>query len=66
MIHANYYEPASQVYRQNLNTHFIKCDECGNTVCNEYVKGKDLCRYLGDNCFGGDKYDDGIFCHYCR
>ncbi len=66
MFAANYNTLQNQTYRAGLQAHYVKCDECGGTVCGDYASGKDLCRYAHDDCFGGDKADDGVFCHYCR
>ena len=66
MFGANYNTPVAKAYRWGMMAHYVKCDECGETVCGDYATGKNLCRYAHDDCFSGDKYDDGVFCGVCR
>jgi hypothetical protein len=71
-----YFSPEASAYRAGMGRHYVKCAGCENDVCGTYAQhGEDevynvenpvRCRYLGDNCFPGAKYDDGVYCHYCR
>ena len=66
MFGPNYRTPESVMYRRSMITHYVPCVECATDVCGDYGVGKDLCRFNHDDCSGGDLYDDGVFCHYCR
>jgi len=66
MFGPNYRTPEASMYRRRMIAHYVPCTECATDVCGDYAAGKDTCRYLHDDCNGGGKFDDGVFCHYCR
>jgi hypothetical protein len=66
MFGVTYTTPEATAYRAAMIAHYVKCDECGGTVCGDYAAGKDSCRYAHEDCFGGVKLEDGVYCHYCR
>jgi hypothetical protein len=66
MFGATYTTPEAMAYRAAMMAHYVKCDECGGNVCGDYIAGRHSCHYAHEDCFGGGKFDDGVFCHYCR
>ncbi len=66
MFGANYNTPTAMAYRRSMTAHYVKLVECVGTVCGDFAVGIVLWRYAHDDCFSGDKYDDGVFCGYCR
>ena len=66
MFGPNYRTTAAVMFRRAMTGHYVPCAECAKDVCGQYAVGKDLCGFNYDDCAGGDLYDDGVFCHYCR